>query len=33
MNKRFNLIAALLLLSGVAAVFIAWWALIQALCA
>lgn len=33
MNKRFNLMDALLLLSGVAAVFVAWWALVQALCA
>lgn len=31
MRKRFDPLAALLLLSGVAAVFIAWWALVQAL--
>lgn len=32
MRKRFDPLAALLFLSGVAAVFIAWWALVQALC-
>lgn len=33
MQKRFDPLAALLLLSGVAAVLIAWWILLQALCA
>lgn len=33
MRKRFDPLAALLLISGVAAVLIAWWILLQALCA